>query len=64
MIKALYVGADYKSLPQLSGTDVRAEYVQNGMIAIGEVQAGDYDCIIIEDTLPLMSVSRLVDEFV
>tara|TARA_Y100000590_G_scaffold223287_1_gene252599 strand:+ start:1188 stop:2642 length:1455 start_codon:yes stop_codon:yes gene_type:complete len=64
VIKALYVGADYKSLPQLSGTDVRAEYVQNGMIAIGEVQAGDYDCIIIEDTLPLMSVSRLVDEFV
>lgn len=34
------------------------------MIAIGAVQAGDYDCIIIEDTLPLMSVSRLIDEFV
>ncbi|MAV70872.1 MAG: hypothetical protein CMG04_09175 [Candidatus Marinimicrobia bacterium] len=64
MINTLYVGADYKSIPQLNGTQVNVEYVQNGMIAIGAVQAGDYDCIIIEDTLPLMSVSRLVDEFV
>ena len=64
MINTLYVGAGYKSIPQLAGTQVNVEYVQNGMIAIGAVQAGDYDCIIIEDTLPLMSVSRLVDEFV
>ena len=64
MIKVLYVGAQYKMIPHLVDTNVTVEYVQNGMIAITAIQSAEYDCVIIEDTLPLMSVSNLIDELV
>ena len=38
MIKVLYVGGNKKSIPQLSGTDIHVDYVQNGMIALSAAQ--------------------------
>jgi len=64
MINILYVGADKKSIPQLSGTDANVDYVQNGMIALSAIQTQDFDTVIIEDRLPLMTPSRLIDEFI
>ena len=63
MIKVLYVGGNKRSIPQLSGTDTNVDYVQNGMIALSAVQTQDFDAIIVEDQLPLMSASRLIEEF-
>ena len=64
MINILYVGADKRSIPQLSGTDANVDYVQNGMIALSAIQTQDFDTVIIEDRLPLMTPSRLIDEFI
>ena len=64
MINILYVGADKRSIPQLSGTDTNVDYVQNGMIALSAIQTQNFDTVIIEDQLPLMTPSRLINEFI
>ena len=60
----LYVGGKKRDIPQLSGTGTLVDYVQNGMIALSAAQTQSFDAIIIEDQLPLMTASRLIDEFV
>ena len=62
MINILYVGGDKKDIPQLSGTSADVDYVQNGMIALSAIQTQDFDAVIIEDQLPLMTPTRLIDE--
>ena len=64
MINVLYVGGKETGLPQLSGTNVHLDYVQNGMIALSAIQTGDFDSVIIEDQLPLMTPTRLLQELV
>ena len=64
MIKILYVGGKKRDIPQLAGTQTNVDYVQNGMIALSAVQTQDFDSIIIEDQLPLMTAPRLIEEFV
>ena len=64
MINVLYVGGKEINIPQLSGKNVHLDYVQNGMIAMSAVQSGDFDAVIIEDQLPLMTPSRLLKELV
>lgn len=64
MINVLYVGGKKINIPQLSGTDAHLDYVQNGMIALSAVQTGNFDAVIIEDQLPLMTPTRLIQEFV
>jgi len=63
-MKILYVGGKKRDIPQLAGTHANVDYVQNGMIALSAVQTQDFDSIIIEDQLPLMSAPRLIEEFV
>ena len=60
MINVLYVGGKNVNIPQLSGTEANLDYVQNGMIALSAVQPGNFDAVIIEDQLPLMTPSRLI----
>ena len=62
MIKVLYVGGKELSIPELSGMSVNLDYVQNGMIALSAVQTGNFDAIVIEDQLPLMTPTRLLQE--
>ncbi len=62
MINALYVGGDNKGLSNIAGREIKIDYVQNGMIALSAIQTGDFDAIIIEDELPLMTPSRLIQE--
>jgi DNA-binding NtrC family response regulator len=64
MISVLYVGGKKVNIPELSGMNVHLDYVQNGMIALSAVQTGDFDTVIIEDQLPLMTPSRLIKELV
>jgi len=64
MISVLYVGGKKVNIPELSGMNVHLDYVQNGMIALSAVQTGDFDAVIIEDQLPLMTPSRLLKELV
>ena len=64
MINVLYVGGKKINIPQLSGTGAYLDYVQNGMIALSAVQTGNFDAVIIEDQLPLMTPTRLIQEFV
>jgi len=64
MINVLYVGGKKINIPQLSKVDVNLDYVQNGMIALSAVQTGSFDAVIIEDQLPLMTPTRLIQEFV
>ena len=64
MINVLYVGGKKINIPQLSGTGAHLDYVQNGMIALSAVQTGNFDAVIIEDQLPLMTPTRLIQEFV
>ena len=64
MIKVLFVGGNKQGIPQLSGTDINVDYVQNGMIALSAVQTQNFDIIIIEDQLPLMTPMRLIKELV
>jgi len=64
MINILYVGGDKRSIPQLAGTNANVDYVQNGMIALSAIQTQNFDAVIIEDRLPLMTPRRLIDEFI
>ena len=64
MINVLYVGGKKINIPQLSGMGAYLDYVQNGMIALSAVQTGNFDAVIIEDQLPLMTPTRLIQEFV
>ena len=64
MIKVLLVGGNKQGIPQLSGTDIHIDYVQNGMIALSAAQTQDFDIIIIEDQLPLMTPMRLIKELI
>ena len=60
----LYVGdsQDIKELLYESGRKI--DPVQNGMIALSAIQTQDFDAVIIEDQLPLMTPTRLIDEFI
>ena len=64
MINVLYVGGKEVSIPQLAGSDVNLDYVQNGMIALSAIQTGDFDEVMMEDQVPLMTPSRLLKELV
>jgi len=64
MINILYVGGKEINISQLSDMDVHLDYVQNGMIALSAVQTGNFDAVILEDQLPLMTPSRLIKELV
>ena len=64
MIKVLFVGGNKRSIPQLSGADIHVDYVQNGMIALSAAQTQEFDTIIIEDQLPLMTPTRLIKELI
>jgi len=64
MIKILYVGGEKKDLDLLKISNINVDYVQNGMIAINAAQTKNFDVIIIEDQLPLMTPTRLIEEFV
>ena len=64
MIKVLLVGGNKQGIPQLSGTDIHVDYVQNGMIALSAAQTQEFDIIIIEDQLPLMTPMRLIKELI
>jgi len=62
MINVLYVGGKNQSIPELLNRSVHVDYVQNGMIALSAIQTGEFDAVIIEDQLPLMTPSRLIQE--
>ena len=62
MINALYVNGNKSSLPGAKEKGINLDHVQNGMIAISAVQSTDFDAVIIEDELPLMTPSRLIKE--
>mgnify|MGYP001416776226 FL=1 len=62
MINALYVNGAKSILPGIKEAGINLDHVQNGMIAISAVQSGDFDAVIIEDELPLMTPSRLIKE--
>ncbi|MFL0778327.1 MAG: hypothetical protein AB8A46_08985, partial [Prochlorococcus sp.] len=64
MIKVLLVGGNKRGISQLSGSDVHVDYVQNGMIALSAAQTQEFDTIIIEDQLPLMTPMRLIQELI
>ncbi|RPH03540.1 MAG: sigma-54-dependent Fis family transcriptional regulator [bacterium TMED46] len=64
MINVLYVGGKETNISQLSDMNAQLDYVQNGMIALSAVQTGEFDAVIIEDRLPLMTPSRLIKELV
>ena len=63
MINVLYVGGNKTGIPEINDSGVHLDYVQNGMIALSAVQSNDFDAIIIEDQLPLMTPTRLLQEF-
>ena len=62
MINTLYVAGSKSSFPGLKEQNINLDYVQNGMIALSAIQSGDFDSIIVEDELPLMAPSRLIQE--
>ena len=62
MMNVLYVGGKNESIAMLSDMDVHLDYVQNGMIALSAIQSDEFDSVIIEDKLPLMTPSRLIQE--
>ena len=62
MINVLYVNGTENILPGVKENGINLDHVQNGMIAISAVQSGDFDAVIIEDELPLMTPSRLIKE--
>ena len=62
MINTLYVAGSKSSFPGLKKQNINLDYVQNGMIALSAIQSGDFDSIIVEDELPLMAPSRLIQE--
>lgn len=62
MINTLYVAGSKSSFPGLKEQNINLDYVQNGMIALSAIQTGDFDSIIVEDELPLMAPSRLIQE--
>ena len=64
MTKVLFVGGKKQGISQLSGTNIHVDHVQNGMIALSAVQTQEFDTIIIEDKLPLMTPMRLIKELV
>ena len=62
MINTLYVNGSRNKLSGLEDKTIHLDQVQNGMIALSAVQTGDFDAVIIEDELPLMAPSRLIQE--
>ena len=64
MIKVLFVGGNKRGISQLSGADIHVDHVQNGMIALSAAQTQNFDVIIIEDKLPLMTPMRLIKELI
>ena len=62
MAKILYVGGTKKSLPELSQFGHQVDTVQNGMIALSALSLHHYDAVVIEDELPLLKPTRLINE--
>ena len=62
MLDVLFVGGNKNETAPLDDLTINIDQVQNGMIAISAVQSGDFDAVIIEDELPLMTPSRLIKE--
>ena len=62
MSKILYVSGYQKQFPELLSTGKQIDWVQNGMIAISAVQSNLTNAVIIEDSLPLMTPTRLIQE--
>ena len=58
----LYVGDSHDIKELLYGSGRKIDPVQNGMIALSAVQTGNFDTIVIEDQLPLMTPTRLLQE--
>ena len=56
----LYVGDSQDIKELLYGSGRKIDPVQNGMIALSAVQTGNFDAIVIEDQLPLMTPTRLL----
>ena len=63
MINVLYVGGNKTGIPEIADSNIQLDYVQNGMIALSAAQSNEFDAIIIEDQLPLMTPTRLLQEF-
>jgi|TARA_Y100000294_G_scaffold177042_1_gene201202 two-component system response regulator HydG len=64
MPNIIYVSGYQKEFPELLSTGKKIDWVQNGMIAISAVQANPTNIVIIEDSLPLMTPRRLIQELV
>ncbi|SVB70285.1 uncharacterized protein METZ01_LOCUS223139, partial [marine metagenome] len=62
MATILYVSGYQKEFPELLSTGKQVDWVQNGMIAISAVQSNPTNAVIIEDNLPLMTPTRLIQE--
>ena len=62
MANILYVSGYQKEFPELLSTGKQIDWVQNGMIAISAVQSNLTNAVIIEDNLPLMTPTRLIQE--
>ena len=64
MANIIYVSGYQKEFPELRSIGKNIDTVQNGMIAISAVQSKPANAVIIEDNLPLMTPTRLIQELV
>ena len=64
MAKILYVSGNQRDFPELRSAGRNIDTVQNGMIALSAVQSNPINTVIIEDNLPLMPPTRLIQELV
>ena len=64
MTNIIYVSGYQKEFPELRSIGKNIDTVQNGMIAISAVQSKPANAVIIEDNLPLMTPTRLIQELV
>ena len=64
MAKILYVSGNQRDFPELRSAGRNIDTVQNGMIALSAVQSNPINTVIIEDNLPLMTPTRLIQELV
>ncbi|MBT5748584.1 MAG: sigma-54-dependent Fis family transcriptional regulator [Candidatus Marinimicrobia bacterium] len=62
MAKILHVGGTKKSFPELTPFGHSVDTVQNGLIALSALSLHNYDVVVIEDELPLLSPAKLIYE--
>jgi len=62
MAKILHVGGTKKSFPELTPFGHSFDTVQNGLIALSALSLHNYDVVVIEDELPLLSPAKLIYE--